>query len=57
MRLKSRVNPSVVQLLILALIGSACTAAERDWENEKVFGINKEAPRATAMPFPSTARR
>ncbi|GHC60774.1 glycoside hydrolase family 2 TIM barrel-domain containing protein [Roseibacillus persicicus] len=26
-----------------------------DWENEKVFRINKEAPSATRMPFPSAA--
>lgn len=27
--------------------------AQPDWENEKVFRINKEAPHATKMPFPT----
>ena len=38
-------------LLIFALTASALSQAP-DWENHAVFRINKEAPRATAMPFP-----
>ena len=40
------------QLLLLALVTSAL-AQPPDWENPAVFRINKEAPRATSMPFPT----
>lgn len=36
----------------LALVTSAL-AQQHDWENQAVFRINKEAPRATSMPFPT----
>ena len=39
-------------LLALALVAPAF-AQQPDWENPAVFRINKEAPRATTMPFPS----
>ena len=39
-------------LLFLALATSAL-AQPPDWENPAVFRINKEAPRATSMPFPT----
>ena len=41
-----------IQLLLLALVTSAL-AQPPDWENPAVFRINKEAPRATSMPFPT----
>lgn len=37
--------------ILLALATSALAQAP-DWENQAVFRINKEAPRATSMPFP-----
>ncbi|MEO7101490.1 MAG: glycoside hydrolase family 2 TIM barrel-domain containing protein [Luteolibacter sp.] len=40
------------QLLALALVSSAL-AQQPDWENQAVFRINKEAPHATSMPFPT----
>ena len=40
------------QLFALSLLSSAL-AQQPDWENPAVFRINKEAPRATSMPFPS----
>lgn len=33
--------------------GALAFAEAPDWENEQVFGYGKEAPRATAVPFPS----
>ncbi len=37
--------------LAALLLGLSCAlAAQPDWENEHVTGINKEAPRATVMP-------
>ena len=39
-------------LSILAL-ATALNAQVPDWENPAVFRINKEAPRATSMPFPT----
>ncbi|MBC8126084.1 MAG: DUF4981 domain-containing protein [Gloeobacteraceae cyanobacterium ES-bin-144] len=39
--------------LISILLTSALFAQQPDWENPAVFRINKEAPRATSMPFPS----
>ncbi|MES2660117.1 MAG: glycoside hydrolase family 2 TIM barrel-domain containing protein [Verrucomicrobiota bacterium] len=41
-----------IQLLALAL-ASAALAQPPDWENQAVFRINKESPRATSMPFPT----
>ncbi len=41
-----------IQLLSLALVTSSL-AQPPDWENPAVFRINKEAPRATSMPFPT----
>ncbi len=35
------------------LLSSALCAQQPDWENPAVFRVNKEAPRATSMPFPS----
>ncbi len=42
-------------LLLFPLAAAAphASAQTPDWENQAVFRINKEAPRATAMPFPS----
>ncbi|MES2922594.1 MAG: hypothetical protein V4819_13665 [Verrucomicrobiota bacterium] len=40
------------QLLAFAFATSAL-AQPPDWENPAVFRINKEAPRATSMPFPT----
>ena len=40
------------QLLLLVLVTSAL-AQPPDWENSAVFRVNKEAPRATSMPFPT----
>jgi len=31
---------------------STATPPRNDWENEAVFGVNKEAPRASGFPFP-----
>jgi beta-galactosidase len=36
----------------LCLFAASATSAPPDWENEAVFRIGKEAPRATSMPFP-----
>jgi beta-galactosidase len=41
-----------IQLLALSLASSAVSQTP-DWENPAVFRINKEAPRATSMPFPT----
>lgn len=41
-----------IQLLLITLVTSAF-AQPPDWENPAVFRINKEAPRATSMPFPT----
>jgi len=41
-----------IQMIALALATSAI-AQQPDWENQAVFRINKEAPRATSMPFPT----
>lgn len=41
------------RLLTFAALAACSTAAAQtpDWENPAVFGINKEAPRATALPY------
>lgn len=41
----------LLSLLSLALC-KPTSAQDNDWENPAVFGINKEAPRATAFPYP-----
>ncbi|MEX1115833.1 MAG: glycoside hydrolase family 2 TIM barrel-domain containing protein, partial [Akkermansiaceae bacterium] len=38
-------------LLATLSLTSALLGQQHDWENEAVFRINKEAPRATSMPF------
>ncbi|MBK1833166.1 glycoside hydrolase family 2 TIM barrel-domain containing protein [Roseibacillus ishigakijimensis] len=40
---------------VAGLVGSLLSSAQEahDWENQHVFRVNKEAPRATSMPFPS----
>lgn len=35
------------------LLATTLAAQPHDWENPAVFRINKEAPRATSMPFPT----
>ncbi|MGD9419778.1 MAG: glycoside hydrolase family 2 TIM barrel-domain containing protein [Verrucomicrobiota bacterium JB025] len=45
-------NYRLLPAILAASLPSLCAAAP-DWENEAVFRINKEAPRATAMPFPT----
>lgn len=39
--------------LMSLLLAPVVFAQQHDWENPAVFRINKEAPRATSMPFPS----
>ncbi len=41
-----------IQLIALAFV-TAALAQTPDWENQAVFRINKEAPHATSMPFPT----
>ncbi len=41
-----------IQFLAFTLATSAL-AQQPDWENQAVFRINKEAPHATSMPFPT----
>jgi len=48
----TRMKSYSITLLLSALLGSA-SAQTPDWENPAVFRVNKEAPRATMMPFPS----
>jgi beta-galactosidase len=43
---------SIAHHFLLLMMAGSCTGAP-DWENQAVFRINKEAPRATTMPFPS----
>ena len=49
-----RISPVMIkaQAITFAFAVSAF-AQQADWENQAVFRINKEAPRATSMPFPS----
>ena len=42
-----------VMLIIFIFICSVTAFAQHDWENEKVFRINKELPRATSVPYSS----
>lgn len=47
-------NTKFKLLFILAICGLYSLSAQTpDWENPEVFGINKEAARATAFPYPS----
>ena len=52
-------KPLISPILSLLLLYPTLQGQEKkpevrpDWENEKIFRINKEAPRATKMPFPS----
>lgn len=39
--------------ILMMVISDLCVAVP-DWENELVVGINKEAPRNTAMPYPNS---
>ena len=39
--------------LFTLAIASSALAQQPDWENQAVFRINKEAPHATSMPFPT----
>jgi beta-galactosidase len=36
-------------------VGQVATANAHDWENPRVFGINKEVPYATLVPYPNEA--
>jgi beta-galactosidase len=44
-----------IHYLLPALLISACVFSQttNDWENPEVFAINKEATRATSLPYPS----
>jgi beta-galactosidase len=42
-------------LAVLFALATAAFSQSPDWENQAVFRINKEAPRATSMPFPDRA--
>ena len=42
-------------LAVLFALATATFSQSPDWENQAVFRINKEAPRATSMPFPDQA--
>lgn len=37
----------------MSLLAGQLSAQAPDWENPSVFRVNKEAPRATSMPFPT----
>ncbi|MFA6245275.1 MAG: glycoside hydrolase family 2 TIM barrel-domain containing protein, partial [Candidatus Hydrogenedentales bacterium] len=39
-------------MVLRAVLGAAPVENAKEYENPKVFGINKEAPRATSFPFP-----
>lgn len=46
-----------IALLLLTLVMSATGQTEpAEWQNPAVFRINKEAPRATSVPFPERAQ-
>ncbi len=42
---------SISMILLAMLLSCLHLYAQNDWENEKVFRINKELPRATSMPY------
>jgi beta-galactosidase len=43
-----------MKILLASLsLASAVLGQQPDWENQAVFRINKQAPRATSMPFPN----
>jgi beta-galactosidase len=45
-------KPLFLNASVIVLAAHMSCAEVPDWENHTVFRINKEAPRATAMPFP-----
>ncbi len=46
--------PRLMKSLLPALLVTTTLSAQTpDWENQAVFRIHKEAPRATSMPFPT----
>lgn len=49
----NHLEPLALGLLTFVTGTSPATSQSHDWENEKVFRINKEEPTATKMPFPS----
>lgn len=42
-----------IQWLLIALLFLSSVSAQNDWENQKVFAINKEAPRASFYSYPN----
>ncbi|MBI9061507.1 MAG: DUF4981 domain-containing protein [Marinilabiliaceae bacterium] len=42
-----------LQWLLIALLAVSSLSAQNDWENQKVFAINKEAPRASFYSYPN----
>ncbi len=53
MRPCKRIASALLSCFLVAVWLAGGLAAERDWENEQVFGRHKEEPRATAMVYPS----
>ncbi len=51
-----RVSISAVMAVAGVMTMAAAAADKPDWENEAVFGRNKEAPHATLLPFADTAQ-
>lgn len=49
---KPLLNPAGISAMML-LVGAMGTHAAERWENESIFRINKEAPHATRMAFPT----
>ena len=50
--LRRTLNVSILFLLAVALFVNATQQELPDWENPQVVGLNKEAPHATALPYP-----
>ncbi len=42
-----------IQWLLIALLVTSSLSAQNDWENQNVFAINKEAPRASFYSYPN----
>jgi beta-galactosidase len=55
--MKSTVFPllSCVSILATMLAAQSTNTTARDWENPRVYGINKEPARASYTPFPDEA--
>jgi beta-galactosidase len=59
--MKRLLHASLISFLLLfclavpAAMAQSDTTSVPDWENPRVFGINREAPHATMTPFPSEA--